>query len=244
MIILDVGEGTVLRTASDVDAVIAAIARSVDETGFPREQLIAKPQLFTWEPPNRPINPSRFRYLFEKCHRYGMPCTASVFDKSSVDHLLKYSPLPFVKIANRSYLRRLAILVPRGVPVYASYSMDPADETEYDKYVDYWMACVSNYPAEAGDYDRFRLSPNVRPLGISDHTIGLDLYRKYRPDIYEKHFGLKGAKGPSLGPWSIDEDGLVELLRLAKDVPDDGLFDGPGGNWSGIQEIETRKDDK
>lgn len=213
-IILEMGEGTCL-TEGAVHILPGEVAKIADSIGFSRKRIVIKAELFDWEPPNEPLDIDVFARLHRVCTDLGFPCTASVFDRPSLERLLGFK-IPFVKIANRTYLRRLAILVPRGIEVYASYSMDPADETEYDKYVDYWMACVSDYPAEMEDYDRFRLSPNVRPLGISDHTVGLDLYRKYRPDIYEKHFGLKGTKGPSLGPWSIDEDGLVELLRLVK----------------------------
>ena len=212
MIILDVGEGTALRN-EHAPRVVHSILSTADAVEFPKEEIVVKPQLFQWEPPNRPLQHEVFANIHRECLDVGLQCTASVFDKPSLGFLLRLE-IPFVKIASRTYLRRLALLVPRGVPIYASYG-DMNDETEYDGYVDQWLACVSNYPAEAIDYDNFGLIPRMDHLGISDHTVGLDLYRKYRPRIYEKHFYIQGMKGPSIGPWAIDEDGLAELLRIA-----------------------------
>jgi sialic acid synthase SpsE len=71
------------------------------------------------------------------------------------------------------------------------------------------MLCVSEYPAEIDAYGNQQ--PALR-WGISDHTIGLDLWRKYRPAFYEKHFALEDSTGPDAGPWAATPDELREVF--------------------------------
>ena len=52
------------------------------------------------------------------------------------------------------------------------------------------------------------------------------------------------------GDWWEESRGMLaeieDIINSALDLPkqtdhyDDGLFDGPGGNWSGIQEVTTK----
>jgi sialic acid synthase SpsE len=50
-------------------------------------------------------------------------------------------------------------------------------------------------------------------MGISDHTAGLDLYRKYHPSIWEKHLVLERTEGNlDAGPFSITPGELREVI--------------------------------
>jgi sialic acid synthase SpsE len=69
------------------------------------------------------------------------------------------------------------------------------------------MVCVSKYPATTASYGE-----EITADGISDHTIGLELWRKYKPTVYEKHFCLSYLTGPDAGPWALNENTLKELL--------------------------------
>jgi len=47
--------------------------------------------------------------------------------------------------------------------------------------------------------------------GISDHTEGLYLYKKYRPKVYERHFCLEDSTGPDAVSFAIKPCDLKEL---------------------------------
>ena len=156
--------------------------------------------------------------LFEEAVEYGRHLgyrvTASVFDKESVEFLLGFDP-PFVKIANRPYLRHLAKYVPRGIPIV--YSRDGALNDIFEVPEGRFMVCVPRYPATIEDYEGLFGLKNATYLkeGISDHTIGLDLWRKHKPHIYEKHFRLESSTGPDAGPWAATPNELKEVFTDA-----------------------------
>lgn len=152
-----------------------------------------------------------YRDLADYAARLGFRTTASVFDKPSLDYLLTLDP-PFVKLANRPYLRHLARYVPRGIPIIASHNvqewvwdLEPPDAR--------WIYCVSKYPARIDEYTSYSDVENRLVGGVSDHTVGLDLWRRYRPAVYEKHFALETSTGPDAGPWCITPAALGEVLN-------------------------------
>jgi sialic acid synthase SpsE len=48
--------------------------------------------------------------------------------------------------------------------------------------------------------------------GISDHTPNLDLWRKYRPEVYERHFCLDDSTGADAGPFASRPKEWREVL--------------------------------
>lgn len=199
-IILDVGSGRSLPDEKAARAVVEAVA-AVDTH---KHEIVLKAQLFHDAPPNKPLCFSVFDTLFTYGEEKGYKVTASVFDVPSLAKLLYY-PIPFVKIACRPDLYWLVGEVPRKVPVYVSIK-GKGSPVELDKYEDVLrMDCVPRYPAEIADY-------NLDSGLISDHTVGLELFEKAQPCIWEKHFVLKrDPKNPDSGPFAITPDELATI---------------------------------
>ena len=210
MVILDFGSGGTCRNnEDDITEMIDGLAE-VD----PDRKCVIKWQL--WDKGTEPQCLRLEWGLFDMAVTYaqmlGFRTTASVFDKPSLDFLLGYDT-PFVKLANRPYLRHLARYVPRGIPIITSYTPTPEGQpdTLLDMlYTDKHMVCISEYPAKPTEYEI--ASPFILKGGLSDHTVGIALWRKYHPSVWEKHFKLEGQKGPDCGPWCITPSELVEVL--------------------------------
>jgi len=216
-VILDIGEGAALNPATErqIGELITAVDEVLQETGFPREKLTLKPQLFENEPPNTPLMSKTFDLLHKLASQREIGVTASVFDEPSLQTLLDY-PIPFVKIANRQYLRALKAGIPRGIRVVTSvggggFDAEGGCRYRYGENEDL-LCCVSEYPATMEGYREAFPGIALWYWGMSDHTVGLDLWRKYRPTLYERHFAVDWMKGPSVGPWSIGVDELREIL--------------------------------
>ena len=211
MIILDFGNGgTCLNNEDDVTEMIDGLSE-VD----PDRKCVIKWQL--WDKGTEPQCLRLEWGLFDMAVTYaqmlGFRTTASVFDKPSLDFLLDDHDVPFVKLANRPYLRHLARYVPRGIPIIVSFPWvddEPTDPDEWNWYTK-WMCCVSEYPAKEETYTNF--PEEMLRKGISDHTVGLDLWRKYHPSVWEKHYRLPDQKGPDCGPWCVTPDDLKEVLE-------------------------------
>ncbi len=140
-------------------------------------------------------------YLYAKVKGYRL--TASVCDKQSLMFLLMYD-IPFVRIPNRFELYELIKEVPRKIPVYVS-NIGMSSFDEYAGNIES-MACISKYPATLADYESI---PNLRAFwAISDHTPGLELYRKYQPRIWEKHYTLEH----DVGSFSLTPSELREII--------------------------------
>jgi sialic acid synthase SpsE len=214
MIILDFGSGdTCQNDLSQIEAMIDAIPL--------RDDIVIKWQLFE----NEKIGPYQVQRLqhqnFDAAYgiakQRGIKTTASVFDKSSLDFLLNNFYVPFVKIAcqtekygfrKRTY--ELIDSIPRGMPVVVS--------CEDIRRFELWsvmsnskaLCCIPEYPAKIIDYAECFSSDCLR-LGISDHTIGLYLYHRFNPLVYEKHFCLSWQTSLDK-EWSVDEETVKELL--------------------------------
>lgn len=204
MIILDFGSGNTCRNDyREVRRMIDALA-DVD----PKRRATIKWQLWTRgsEPQCSRLNWALFKRAYLYAEQRGFRTTSSVFDVESVRYLLTFD-VPFVKIANRPYLRALARYVPRGVPIVGSYGPGEVELRALRDDIDIWMACVSSYPAEEKRYFGMDITG-----GCSDHTIGLDLWRKYKPAVFEKHYRLPDSTGPDAGPWAATPDEIAEVL--------------------------------
>jgi sialic acid synthase SpsE len=185
-IILDLGSANSHHNdwgvlATMIDAIIGIDSK--------KREVIFKHQLWAADNPqgrNERLKWGLFDYAHEYAQKNGYKTTASVFDIASLQFLLDHS-VPFMKLANRPDLWWLLGEVPRKVPAYISNY--PNDCRWKDAGTIVSLACVSKYPATLGEYE---LIPNLRGfLGISDHTAGLELWRKYQPPIWEKHYVLQ-----------------------------------------------------
>ena len=212
-IILDFGSGNTCRNDKEI------IDRMIDELekiDTHKHEIIIKWQLFEKAGGNVPLSWSSFGCAYSYAMKYGYKTTASIFDSFSLKFLLDFD-VPFIKIANRRDLDWLIGEVPRKVPVYVSYSNAVElfnSELSYSKCA---MLCVSKYPAKIEEYEesikRFANETGI-PFGfpISDHTVGLDLFKKYQPRIWEKHFKLSNSTGLDAGPFAITPEELKEIL--------------------------------
>lgn len=205
MIIIDMGSGSTCRNSyNEVRRMIDAIA---DVDG--KRKATLKWQLWSkgTEPQCVKLNWALFKRAFIYAESKGFRTTASVFDKGSLDYLFTFD-IPFVKIANRKSLRYLGRDVPRGMPIVWSYD-DAGSLLLGDQ--DHIMACVSDYPAKVTTYERW-FTEGELAVGISDHTVGLELWHRYRPLVYEKHFKLLESTGPDAGPWAATATDLEEVF--------------------------------
>jgi sialic acid synthase SpsE len=183
-----------------------------------KHEIIIKWQLFKKAGDNIPLFDGAFDYAYEYARKYGYKTTASVFDLESLKFLLNYD-VPFIKIANRHDLDWLIGEVPRKIPVYVSVdNMSVGESMQYSLPVghinqerDIALFCVSQYPASIEEYER-RFSKGSLKHGISDHTIGLDLFKKHQPRIWEKHYKLSDSTGLDAGPFATTPEELREIL--------------------------------
>ena len=208
-IILDMGSGNTCKNSIPyVEKMINAVV-AIDGH---KHEVIFKWQLFQDEPPNVPLD----WFVFARAYKYakdkGYKTTSSVFDRKSLDFLLTFD-VPFVKIAARPTKYWLVEKIPRGIPVYLSYK-DPKDLPKPGMVLDKLMFCVPKYPAAMEDYERSEyLFSFPDCFAISDHTEGLYLWKRYHPDIWEKHFILEDdPSNPDAAGHAIKPDLLKEVL--------------------------------
>jgi sialic acid synthase SpsE len=217
-LILDLSSGnTCLNDKTIVKQMIDAI-KDID-TG--KHEIILKWQLALDDGINIPLDHDVFGFAYEYAERLGYKTTSSVADLESLKFLLQYD-VPFVKIPNDRKLDWLAGYIPRGMKIYISYGTCE----EYFKVrmgeIGYNMmplACISKYPATIEEYDKefywqlIALSGIENGVCISDHTAGLDLYKKYKPAIWEKHFVLEhDSNNLDGGLFAITPSMLQEVL--------------------------------
>lgn len=178
LLILDFGSGNsckndIMKVQDMIDAVAAL--------GPSQHEIVLKWQLFRKEPPNIPLDHDVFDFAYNYAQEKGLLTTASVFDLYALDFLKLYD-VPFVKIACRPdlyYLSRLCSL-----PTIISVSYGPSITGTQS------LMCVSQYPADIDEYAHKFCAIELR-TGVSDHTIGWELYHTYHPHILEKHFVLE-----------------------------------------------------
>ena len=219
-LVIDVGSGASLPDSVTARRFVDAI-KGVD-TG--KHKIVLKAQLFASVPPNIPLGYEVFHELYTYGEAAGYGVTASVFDVASLRHLLTYV-VPFVKIACRPVLYWLAGEVPRKVRVYRSIRRGHAATPFPEPHSEYEirdLLCIPEYPADAKDYDREVRSARDHSLaGISDHTVGWDLFRaqtrehrgrRHGVALWEKHFILPDTTGPDVGPWACTPETLKEIM--------------------------------
>lgn len=213
MIILDFGSGETCRNDKEIG--FEMIDKAIEAMGS-RKDLIIKWQLFKeakdGDKELLPLMPLMFEQYYKYASEKGVPTTASVFDEQSLETLLKF-PIPFIKIANNTNLYRLVNFIPRGLPIYYSCSNQMQYDFRYYHFTerDVPLACVSRYPASLSDYESI-FNQYILCRAVSDHTPGIDLYKKYKPMVIEKHFKLENSIGADSGEFAITPKQLKEMI--------------------------------
>ena len=180
MIIIDFGSGNSCHNDWEyVKKMITGIA-SIDT--HLNGDVIFKWQLFEKSGNNIPLQRSLFAKARELAWGFGYETTASVFDVVSLDFLLKFE-VPFIKIANHKKSYEMLSMIPDGIRIIKSVG-------DSESFGEDCMACVSKYPAKKLEYEKIFKEEQLKK-GISDHTTNWDLYNKYQPELFEKHFVLK-----------------------------------------------------
>jgi sialic acid synthase SpsE len=175
-----------------------------------KHQIIFKTQLFKSAPPNTPLDWSVFDSIYHYGKSLGYKVTSSVFDKESLDFLLQYE-VSFVKIANNRKLDYLIGEVPRKVSIYMSIGDYTEMELNNNESIDQYLFCISKYPAAIEEYEK-KFNHLTNLSAVSDHTVGLELFKKYQPRIWEKHYKLSDSTGLDAGEFAITPQQLAEVL--------------------------------
>lgn len=183
--------------------IIQKIINDVSRIDSRIHHVVFKAQLFRVAGKNTPCTHKAFDFMYQCCKEVGYHCTASVFDIPSVKFLINNYDVPFVKFACNAKTNHLHEFIPYRVKIFQS-----AEPAEYQKLkndtVRTWMVCVPKYPAPIDEYPYCTV--------VSDHTIGLDLFKRNDPTIWEKHIKLADSTGLDAGPFAITPGELNEVL--------------------------------
>ena len=206
LIILDMSGNTIKNNLNIGRWMIDEVAKRDTK----KHEIIFKAQLFEKEGNNVPLNKVIFANIYQHAKEKGYQMTASVFDIPSLEFLLMFD-VPFIKIACRPDLYWLIGEIPRKIPVYVSVELRiakyPNNTPKYENGI--LLGCVREYPGKLEDY-----LPNGggHLIAISDHTVGLELFRASAPTVWEKHLKLRDSTGPDAGPFAIlpsELDGII-----------------------------------
>ena len=207
-IILDTGGGNTCKNdLSQIKTMIKTIAQLQKQT---KKEIIIKWQLFEYLPGLISLNHESFGYAYHLAKEYGLQTTASVFDYHSSKYLNNFD-VPFVKIACRPNCYHLIklhsqkILVSIDSPLLFKTLTNDFRPKKLD-----FLCCVPSYPADENVY-RSIFYGNLSS-GISDHSTGFNLYHRYQPEIYEKHFYVTGQTGADTGSFACNEETIKEIL--------------------------------
>lgn len=211
LILLDMGSGNTCKNdIGIIEEMVMEVMKA--DTKKPEHTIIFKWQLIGAAETldgNRELSGKSFDHAFFFAERHGYQTTASVFTEDWVYKLIKYHPA-FIKIACRPHLYYLNDFIPRRIPVYMSYYYKNGYPDK--RCIDAHLCCVPKYPAEIEEYEKHYTKEALKEA-VSDHTIGLELFKKYRPQIWEKHFVLEDDKdNPDAGPFALRPDDLKEIL--------------------------------
>lgn len=187
-IIFDLGSGTTIKNNKHIAIEITDKIKALDSGKY---KIIFKLQLFTKETIDylEPLKHKVFDFVYRYCISHGYECTASIFDKESLDFLKKYET-PFIKVACRDWLYKYVIdikkplvSVPSIVKGSAVKCLNPNAEILY---------CIPEYPASINKYKSlFGDLKGKIGVNISDHTTNIKLFTNHEPLIWEKHLILE-----------------------------------------------------
>jgi sialic acid synthase SpsE len=191
VIILDFGSGETNANTEEFMEMVDKIIH-YKEHNKSKNRIIVKFQLFTKEsvPYLKPLEKDFFKFAYAYCLAAGLECTASVFDLSSIGYLLGFRPAAF-KIAARENLYDLIDLLPLNQEIFVSVDNVAKMQYLYDKFGNgfghklIFLNCIPKYPALQEEYEE-KFGHGLSH-SISDHTEGLDLYKRWQPCYFEKH---------------------------------------------------------
>jgi len=214
-IILDLGSG---NTCKNNLAIAIKMIDEIIKIDTKKHKIIYKWQLFQKAGDNIPLKYEIFKLAYNYAQEKGYQTTASVFDTYSLETLM-WLEVPFIKIPCRCSLYWLIGEIPRRYKIYVSCYKDFLNILSGSSGIK-MMACVPQYPAKIKEYDKITdmifgwVDFADIQYNISDHTIGLDLFKKYEKKIgvYECHFCLDDSKGLDAGPWCKRITELKEIL--------------------------------
>ena len=207
-IILDCGFGAQCHNNPEI---IKQMIYSIKEIDSEKHNIIFKWQLFKKEtiPILEPLDHDNFAIAFHTAEKLGYKTTSSVFDEESLSFLEKFN-IPWVKIASRPVLyKTLLPKVTKDVVV----SVSEIHSFPEHKNIVCYLHCIPKYPATMMEYSE-RWEESELQHSISDHTIGLELFKKYKPYWWEKHYLLKKEPidDPYGNDWYTTPEELKEIL--------------------------------
>lgn len=214
MIILDLGGGDVCQNNKEY---ITQLIDSISMVDTDRVCVI-KWQMFISIPDKTPLKRDLFHYAYYYARDLGFETTASFFDGDSLDFIMRYN-VPFIKIASQEYLRSYRSDIFKAQTVNNDKIIRKAvvaSRTPWSQPMDcdMLMCCIQEYPASAYKYESLFSTDQLR-AGISDHTDSIELYKKYTPKVYEKHYTLDNVSNKPR-EYALRPDGLKELLKIYK----------------------------
>ena len=200
-IILDCGFGA--QCKNDI-RIVRDMIFAIKEIDTGKHEIIFKWQLFEQKTiPNLiPLSHEIFDGAYNIAKKLGYETTSSVFDEESLDFLLTFN-VPWIKIAARPDLYKSILPLIKKIPVVVSVGESECwfNKNLQQSNIICYLHCVPNYPAKIEEYE-FLWNNAELNFSISDHTIGFDLYKKYKPTWWEKHYLLK--KEPIDDPYGND----------------------------------------
>jgi hypothetical protein len=188
MIILDMMAGD---NCHNDKKIIEKMIDSVADIYTRKRKVIFKWQLFNDIPGLNPLKEENYLYAVEYAKDRGFSTFASVFDRGSLNFYLNTKPNR-IKIACREKLYDFLDYIPSNILVYMSIDSPNKKEKIRKKFINHdiiFLNCVAEYPALENVY-RSRFGPGLS-FSISDHTENLNLYTRYNPIHFEKHFTLQ-----------------------------------------------------
>ena len=179
------------NTCQNDEQKVKEMIDAIVEIDTKEHNVIFKWQLFENCPPNLPLLFPIFDYAYDYAWEKGYETTASVFDDSSLDFLLRHK-IPFVKIANHVDSAKQIVRIQSYYRVYSSYPYTFRYELPnvFREYVQFCVQSRYDPPARRQDYEKMYRDWQLKKA-ISDHTTDWYLWDKYKPEHYECHFVLE-----------------------------------------------------
>jgi sialic acid synthase SpsE len=213
-IILDCGFGAQCKNDPTI---IKKMIYAIKEIDSDRHKIIFKWQLFKKEiiPNLEPLTYDNFSLAYHVANKLGYETTSSVFDEDSLEFLELFK-VPWIKIAARPELHtKLLPKVTKKIVASVKHPHDFALTRKHDivENIICYLHCIAKYPATIEEYETVWDMSELQH-SISDHTIGLKLFKKYKPLWWEKHYLLEREPidDPFGNDWYATADELKEIL--------------------------------
>jgi sialic acid synthase SpsE len=181
---------------------------------FAKFQLFDSAKLYDEHNPSE-LTKAQAKELYDMGEDIGIEVFFSVFDIERVDWCEEIGVKRYKLAARMQDEDILKAVKETDKPIYIS--RDPNLPWLYCDGAHY-LYCIAQYPATIRDYKIGSVNFNGMPyIGISDHTIGLDLVKAAiarGAQIIEKHFALDHKTGMD-AEWGMTPDELRELVEYS-----------------------------